>query len=112
MTKNVKDQKWRETRQSKYDKTVKTTTLIQAQRYKVVEKWEYHFRNEIRRNDKLKTFCDSRKPPTPQRSVTENEILAALMTVPVAPVELIDGVGIGVVAVDGISTDLLFFAGV
>jgi hypothetical protein len=43
-TKNVKDQKWRETRQSKYDKTVKTTTLIQAQSYKVVEKWEYHFR--------------------------------------------------------------------
>jgi G:T-mismatch repair DNA endonuclease (very short patch repair protein) len=78
MTKNVKDQKWRETRQSKYDKTVKTTTLIQAQRYKVVEKWEYHFRNEIRRNDKLKTFCDSRKPPTPQRSVTENEILESV----------------------------------
>ena len=78
MTKNVKDQKWRETRQSKYDKTVKTTTLIQAQSYKVVEKWEYHFRNEIRRNDKLKTFCDSRKPPTPQRSVTENEILESV----------------------------------
>ena len=78
MTKNVKDQKWRETRQSKYDKTVKTTTLIQTQRYKVVEKWEYHFRNEIRRNDKLKTFCDSRKPPTPQRSVTENEILESV----------------------------------
>jgi G:T-mismatch repair DNA endonuclease (very short patch repair protein) len=75
MTKNVKDQKWRETRQSKYDKTVKTTTLIQAQRYKVVEKWECHFRNEIRRNDKLKTFYDSRKPQTPQRSVTENKIL-------------------------------------
>jgi hypothetical protein len=75
MTKNVKDQKWREIRQSKYDKTVKTTSLIQAQRYKVVEKWEYHFRNEIRRNDKLKTFYDSKKPPTPQRSVTENEIL-------------------------------------
>ena len=75
MTKNVKDQKWRETRQCKYDKTVKTTTLIQAQRYKVAEKWECHFRNEIRTNDNLKTFCDSRKPPTPQRSVTENEIL-------------------------------------
>jgi hypothetical protein len=26
MTKNVKDQKWREERQTKYDKTVKTTT--------------------------------------------------------------------------------------
>jgi hypothetical protein len=74
MTKNVRDQKWRETRQCKYDKTVKTTTLIQAQRHKVVEKWECHFRNEIRRNNKLKTFFDSRKPPTPQRSVTENEI--------------------------------------
>jgi G:T-mismatch repair DNA endonuclease (very short patch repair protein) len=75
MTKNVKDQKWRETRQSKYDKTVKTTTLIQAQRFKVVDKWECHFGNEIRRNDKFKTFCDSRKPSTPQRSFTENEIL-------------------------------------
>ena len=34
-----------------------------------------------------------------------------VVTVPVAPVELVDGVGIGVVAVDGIRTDLLFFAG-
>jgi hypothetical protein len=32
--------------------------------------------------------------------------------VPVAPVELVDGVGIGVVAVNGVRTDLLFFAGV
>ena len=35
-----------------------------------------------------------------------------LVTVPVALVELVDGVGIGVVAVNGIRTDLLFFAGV
>ena len=75
MPKNVKDQKWRETRQSKCDKTVNTIALIQAQGYKVVEKRECHFRNDIRRNGKLKTFCDSRRPPTPQRSVTENEML-------------------------------------
>ena len=35
-----------------------------------------------------------------------------LVTVPVAPVELVDGVGIGVVTVDGIRTDLLFLADV
>jgi hypothetical protein len=35
-----------------------------------------------------------------------------VVTVPVAPVELVDDVGIGVVTVDGIRTDLLFFAGV
>ncbi|VDI57816.1 Hypothetical predicted protein [Mytilus galloprovincialis] len=75
MTKNVKDQKWCETRQAKYDKTVKTTTLIQAQGYNIVEKWECHFRNDIRRHGQLKSFCDSRKPPTPQRFVTETEIL-------------------------------------
>ena len=34
------------------------------------------------------------------------------MTVPVAPVELVDGVGIGVVTVDGIRINLLFFVGV
>jgi len=75
MTQKVTNQKWREGRQVKYEKTVKTTILIQAQGYKVVEKWECHFRNDIRRNGKLKTFCDARKPSTPQRSVTENEIL-------------------------------------
>ncbi|CAG2220677.1 unnamed protein product [Mytilus edulis] len=75
MTKNVKDQKWRETRQAKYDKTIKTTTFIQAQGYNIVEKWECHFRNDIERHGHLKSFCDSRKPATPQRSVTETEIL-------------------------------------
>ena len=75
MTKNVKDQKWRETRQAKYDKIIKTSTLIRAQGYRVVEKWECHFRNDVRRDSKLKTFCDARKPPTPQRSITETEIL-------------------------------------
>ena len=75
MTKNVKDQKWREGRQTKYDKTIKTSTLIQTQGYRLVEKWECQFRNEVRRDAKLKAFCDARKPPTPQRSVTENEIL-------------------------------------
>jgi hypothetical protein len=54
---------------------VKTTALIQAQAYKIVEMWECNFRNDIRRNNKLKTFCDSRKPPTPQRSVTESKHL-------------------------------------
>ena len=56
---------------------MKTATLIQAEGYKVVEKWECHFRNDIRRNDKLKTFCDSRKPRTltPQRPVIEYDIL-------------------------------------
>ena len=54
---------------------VKPTILIQAQGYKVVEKWECHFPNDISRTSKLKTFCDARKPPTPQRSITENEIL-------------------------------------
>ncbi|CAG2213159.1 unnamed protein product [Mytilus edulis] len=68
MTKNVKDQKWCETRQAKYDKTVKTTTFIQAQGYNIVEKWECHFRNDIRRHGQLKSFCDSRKPATPQFS--------------------------------------------
>lgn len=75
MTQKVTDQKWRETHKAKHDKTVKTTILIRAQGYRVVQKWECYFRNDIRRNDKLKTFCDARKPPTPQRSVTETEIL-------------------------------------
>jgi len=65
MTKNVKDQKWREGRQTKYDKTIKTSTLIQTQGYRLVEKWECQFRNEVRRVAKLKDFCDARKPPTP-----------------------------------------------
>jgi hypothetical protein len=49
--------------------------LNPGSRLQVVEKWECHFRNDIRRNGKLRTFCDARKPPTPQRSVTENDIL-------------------------------------
>ena len=50
MTQKVVNQKWREERQVKYDKTVKTATLIQAEGYKVVEKWECHFCNDIRRS--------------------------------------------------------------
>ena len=48
LTKNVKDQKWREGRQSRYDKTIKTSTLIQTQRYRLVEKWECQFCNDMR----------------------------------------------------------------
>ena len=48
LTKNVKDQKWREGRQSRYDKTIKTSTLIQTQSYRLVEKWECQFRNDMR----------------------------------------------------------------
>ena len=79
MTKHIKDQKWQEGRQAKYDKTAKTTTLIRSQGYEVVEKWECQFRNDLRRDLALKDFCDARKPPTPQRSVTEDEILEAVM---------------------------------
>ena len=75
LTKNVKDQKWHKGRQARYDKTIKTGTLIRAQGYRLVEQWECHFRNDMRRNHHLKSFCDARKPPTPQRSVTETEIL-------------------------------------
>jgi len=48
------------------------------QGYRLVEKWECQFRNDMRRDSKLKAFVDSRKPPTPQRFVTENEILQAV----------------------------------
>jgi hypothetical protein len=34
----------------------------------------------VRRNPKLKAFCDARKPPTQQRSVTENEILEGVVS--------------------------------
>jgi hypothetical protein len=48
LTKNVKDQKWREGRQSRYEKIIKTSTLIQTQSYRLVEKWECQFRNDMR----------------------------------------------------------------
>jgi G:T-mismatch repair DNA endonuclease (very short patch repair protein) len=79
MTKNIKDQKWQEGRQAKNDRTARTTTLIRAQGYTVVEKSECQFRNNVRRDPALKDFCDARKPPTPQRSITENEILEGVM---------------------------------
>lgn len=36
------------------------------------------FRNDMRRDAKLKAFCDARKLPTPQRPVSEKEILQAV----------------------------------
>jgi G:T-mismatch repair DNA endonuclease (very short patch repair protein) len=78
MKQKVTNQKWREGRQVKYDKTVKTTIIIHAQGYKVVEKWECQFRNDMRRDAKLKAFCDARKLPTLQRPVSEKEILQAV----------------------------------
>ena len=80
MIKTVKDQKWREGRQAKYDKTVKTTAFIRRQGYQVVEMWEYHFRSDILRDSKLNPFVDSRKLPTPRRSITENEILEGVVS--------------------------------
>ena len=52
--------------------------MIEGQGYKVIEKWECRFRNDIKRDSKLKTFSDARKPPTPKRGITENEILEAV----------------------------------
>jgi hypothetical protein len=47
-------------------------------RHLLVEKWECQFRNDMRRDAKLKAFCDARKLPTPQRPVSEKEILQAV----------------------------------
>lgn len=79
VTKKITDQKWRDSREDKMKRTKKTTASIQRQGYRVVEMWECHFKNMLQRDSKLKAFVESRKPTSPQRSLTENEILQAVV---------------------------------
>jgi hypothetical protein len=80
MTRDIKDEKWRGSREEKLKKTMKTTEYIISQGYQVVEMWECHFRNDIRNKPALKAFVESRKPQTPQRATTENEIMEGVIS--------------------------------
>lgn len=74
----------------KAKKTEETATFLKEQGYNEVEMRECTFRNKMRYNSKLKAFIESRQPPTPQRQMTEKEILH----------RVVDGFLFGMVEVD------------
>ena len=80
MTKSQQEkEEWKTKASKRAQKTEETTKFLKAQGYHVIEMRECHFRNQIRCNDKLKSFVDSRQPPTPQREMTKEEILKAVV---------------------------------
>ena len=78
LTKSVKDKKWHKNRLQKYEKTLETTAYLRSKGFNVVEICESEFRNQIRKDSDLKAFVESRLPQTPQRSITDCEILAGV----------------------------------
>ncbi|KAJ8307835.1 hypothetical protein KUTeg_014618 [Tegillarca granosa] len=75
LTRNITDQKWMETRENKFRKTRKISSIIKALGYNLVEMYECNFRTQMRFNSKLKAFIDARKPTMVSSSITEGEIL-------------------------------------
>ena len=80
LTKSVKDAKWHKSRQQKYNKTRETSAYLRSRGFNVVEMWECKFREQMRTDPNLKAFIEKRLPKTPQRSVTEKEVLAAVQS--------------------------------
>ena len=80
LTKSVNNAKWHKDRQQKYDKTNETTQYLQSRGFNVIEMWECEFRKQIRSETMLKAFINSRLPKTPQRAVSENEVLAGVQS--------------------------------
>ncbi|KAL5019000.1 hypothetical protein ScPMuIL_004722, partial [Solemya velum] len=83
ITANVKDQKWLDTRQEKFDKTVKTTEYLQSQGYEVVEMWECQFQRFKRDNPAIYDFIRKRRPVFYQKhpgKVDERQIIQAVQS--------------------------------
>lgn len=72
-------EKWEATATKRSRKTKEVTQYLESKGYRVVEMRECSFRSNMRFNTKLKAFIDSRQPPTPQRKMTEMEILKAVV---------------------------------
>ena len=80
LTKSVKDAKWHKEQETKYKKTLETTQYLRSHGFTVIEMWECQFRNQMHFDTTLKAFLKSRLPETPQRAVTEPEILAGVQS--------------------------------
>ena len=80
LTKSLHEkEEWKSKAIKRARKTEETTKFLRRQGYHVVEMRECCFRNQMRFNTKLKFFVDSRQPPTPQRILTQAEILKSVV---------------------------------
>ena len=64
-------EKWEKTARTIARKTTESTHYLQGRGYTVVEMRKCTFRNQMRFNSRLRGFLQTRRPPTPQRKVTE-----------------------------------------
>ena len=76
----VVNDKWHKCRKQKYEKTLETTRYLEFRGFTVIEVWECQFRNQIRSSSRLRDFIHDRSPETPQRPVSESEILAGVQS--------------------------------
>ena len=75
LTKAIKDQKWLHSKTSKYKKTQNTTRFLRSRGHTVIEMWECDFRHMMQHDQTLKKYLERQTTTTPQRKMTEEEIL-------------------------------------
>lgn len=79
VTKNVKDEKWHETREVKYIRTIEISEYLKKKGFDLVEMWECQFRIYCKLNPKIYDFIESTRPgfflKNKGRKVTESDIL-------------------------------------
>ena len=73
-------EKWEKTARTTARKTTESTHYLQRRCYTVVEMRVCTFRNQTRFISRLRGFLQTRRPPTPQRKVTESKVLTANMS--------------------------------
>ena len=66
LTRNIKDEKWKASSARKYKKTLQTTAYLKRE-HRVIEMWEYQFRQYCQENPAIYDFIDSTRPGFFQR---------------------------------------------
>jgi hypothetical protein len=75
-----RQKKWLDSKDAKYKKTEKTTRYLRSLGHTVIEMWEYRYRHLLRHNPALRTFVANKRSTTPQRKMSEKELLREVTT--------------------------------
>ena len=80
-TRGIRDEKWRATRASKYQRTQETTAYLKKE-HNVIEMWECQFRQYCRQNSAIYNFIDGKRPGffrNHKGNITEDSILEGVL---------------------------------
>ena len=80
-TRGIRDEKWRATRASKYQRTQETTAYLKKE-HNVIEMWECQFRQYCSQNSAIYDFIDGKRPGffrNHKGKITEDSILEGVL---------------------------------